>query len=578
MASDLSQTGPVGPISKYNRELAQRPNLNLVSGLFESLLSLPSATAEVPNQLSKETVASDTVDNANSESSLDDSEPNSESRAEANTEDPANSVDANSLNSNLLLVQPIQYPIQTNAPESALPTLRDNGPSLDTSESTSTAELPTTIPQAIVSLNETQGQALNPVSSEAGISGEFPQVAAAQTIESQSRSSDVPANNEHVDNIDIAVTSKRDSSLARESSAQSENGGTPVVSQHTPHENSDSTNQRQENEPDVSPIKDIESNPSEDQTPPENRRTERLKEIKSHRQATNAQAVSADARPRDPASLEQVNASESQPITDGLVPSSETDGAVLTPAVAQVSAAAPTSAASRPAATSVPAATGIAAAQSTGSSPVGQTNSNAAANSQGLETTNSIQATGHASPGTNQSALESGRTQRSEKPQLTPRQHTRLVERVMRGFEQIGNRDGTVRIRLHPPQLGSVQIQIAIEDGSLTANLDVETTAARDALLANVQALKDNLQSVGIEVERFDVRVEGEQTEAGFGNADPRDASSNSSRQRSRGSSDYSNWRNQLVSPAENRKDQSDEPSGNTLASRRLHWKIDVAA
>jgi flagellar hook-length control protein FliK len=93
---------------------------------------------------------------------------------------------------------------------------------------------------------------------------------------------------------------------------------------------------------------------------------------------------------------------------------------------------------------------------------------------------------------------------------LTPYQESKLVQRVMRGFEQLNEGGGQVRLRLHPPELGTLQMTLRIESMQVFARLEVENTVARDALIQNAQALKDQLAAQGFEVERFEVEIRSE--------------------------------------------------------------------
>lgn len=92
---------------------------------------------------------------------------------------------------------------------------------------------------------------------------------------------------------------------------------------------------------------------------------------------------------------------------------------------------------------------------------------------------------------------------------LTPYQETKIVQRVLRGMEQLANGGGQVRLRLHPPELGSLQLSLRIEGQAVFADMEVETVAARDTLLKNLPALKERLADQGLQVEQFEVKTEG---------------------------------------------------------------------
>jgi len=86
-------------------------------------------------------------------------------------------------------------------------------------------------------------------------------------------------------------------------------------------------------------------------------------------------------------------------------------------------------------------------------------------------------------------------------------QEVKLVQRVLRGVEQLANGGGQVRLRLHPPELGSLQMSLRIEAGQVFAKLEVENSTARDSLLNNIQTLRDRLAEQGMKVAAFEVEV-----------------------------------------------------------------------
>ena len=64
---------------------------------------------------------------------------------------------------------------------------------------------------------------------------------------------------------------------------------------------------------------------------------------------------------------------------------------------------------------------------------------------------------------------------------------------------------GSVRLRLSPPELGSVRLEVSVKNGVLTAHAQTETTQARDALVDNLPALRERLAEQNIQVDQFDV-------------------------------------------------------------------------
>ncbi|MDA8745557.1 flagellar hook-length control protein FliK [Rubripirellula amarantea] len=83
----------------------------------------------------------------------------------------------------------------------------------------------------------------------------------------------------------------------------------------------------------------------------------------------------------------------------------------------------------------------------------------------------------------------------------------RFVARVTRAFHAAEQRGGSVQLRLSPPELGAMKIELNIQHGSLTAKLETETAAAKSVLLDNLPALRERLAAQDIRVDKFEVDV-----------------------------------------------------------------------
>lgn len=86
----------------------------------------------------------------------------------------------------------------------------------------------------------------------------------------------------------------------------------------------------------------------------------------------------------------------------------------------------------------------------------------------------------------------------------------------MRGIEQLQDGATQVRVRLHPPQLGSLQMSLRIEQSQMQLELVVESAAARDAVRTRMQELEGRLAEQGLELQRVEIKVAGQST-AGSG-------------------------------------------------------------
>ena len=88
----------------------------------------------------------------------------------------------------------------------------------------------------------------------------------------------------------------------------------------------------------------------------------------------------------------------------------------------------------------------------------------------------------------------------------------RFVQRVARAAEVAHNRGGPIRLRLSPPELGSLRLEVRVEAGALTVRFEAEAEVARTVLLENVTALRERLAEQGVRVEQFDVDLMDRQT------------------------------------------------------------------
>ena len=108
---------------------------------------------------------------------------------------------------------------------------------------------------------------------------------------------------------------------------------------------------------------------------------------------------------------------------------------------------------------------------------------------------------------------------------LTQAEKVRLVQRVSRSFARLGPMGGQISLKLHPPQLGALNVQVRMEGRSMTAKLTTETGAARDAILESLPVLRTRLAEQGFEISSFQVEVADNQSDATNGSNNPRSGS-----------------------------------------------------
>ncbi|MBL9162590.1 MAG: flagellar hook-length control protein FliK [Planctomycetaceae bacterium] len=107
----------------------------------------------------------------------------------------------------------------------------------------------------------------------------------------------------------------------------------------------------------------------------------------------------------------------------------------------------------------------------------------------------------------------------------------RFVQRVEGAMKAAQQRDGKIQVRLSPPDLGSIKIELAVQNGVLSAKLEAETPAARNLLLDSLPALRERLAQQDIRVDKFDVDVRREGSSNGNGQPDERAANQSGERQ-----------------------------------------------
>jgi len=88
-----------------------------------------------------------------------------------------------------------------------------------------------------------------------------------------------------------------------------------------------------------------------------------------------------------------------------------------------------------------------------------------------------------------------------------------MLDRVVRMTKlSVDKGGGEVRLRLHPPKLGFLRIQISVRDGVVQASMQTENAAARHLISQHLQDLRDALAQQGLDLAEFDVSV-GKETD-----------------------------------------------------------------
>ncbi|MGC4003564.1 MAG: flagellar hook-length control protein FliK [Pirellulales bacterium] len=103
-------------------------------------------------------------------------------------------------------------------------------------------------------------------------------------------------------------------------------------------------------------------------------------------------------------------------------------------------------------------------------------------------------------------------TRETQRDGLNEVDRVRLVQRVSRAFQTIGSDGGEMKIRLSPPELGAVKLEVSLRDGTLIARMETETAAAKTVLLDNLPQLRERLAEQNVRIESFEVDVRDQQS------------------------------------------------------------------
>ena len=86
----------------------------------------------------------------------------------------------------------------------------------------------------------------------------------------------------------------------------------------------------------------------------------------------------------------------------------------------------------------------------------------------------------------------------------------KLIQRVSKAFQHLGSEGGVVRLRLAPAELGSIQVEMRINQRKVQARVVAETEAASAALREHLPDLRARLESYGMQIERLEIENGGD--------------------------------------------------------------------
>lgn len=88
-----------------------------------------------------------------------------------------------------------------------------------------------------------------------------------------------------------------------------------------------------------------------------------------------------------------------------------------------------------------------------------------------------------------------------------------LSNQIVRAAKlQVSNGGGDLYLRLDPPQLGMLHMNVSSHEGSLTAHIYASTESAKQMLEADVKSLRDILHNAGITVDAINISMDDKQS------------------------------------------------------------------
>ena len=162
--------------------------------------------------------------------------------------------------------------------------------------------------------------------------------------------------------------------------------------------------------------------------------------------------------------------------------------------------------------------------------------------------------------------LNAGAGKPESTPNTTTADRVANVQRVLDAFQTAAQWNRPFRVRLHPPELGVLQIEITRVGTDISARLEVETAAAHKLMTDNLAGLKASLNRSGIAIETIEVYlIEPASAER------PQDGSKSDQRQDSASQQFAQDDEREESHPESQTDDPGDDPSPETQPQASEH-------
>ncbi|MFN0196994.1 MAG: flagellar hook-length control protein FliK [Planctomycetaceae bacterium] len=158
--------------------------------------------------------------------------------------------------------------------------------------------------------------------------------------------------------------------------------------------------------------------------------------------------------------------------------------------------------------------------------------------------------------------------------ELNPAHQLDRLASLIQQSEQV---DRGLVVRLHPPELGALQIEVTRRDGMLTARIEVQTQAAHQLLGDSLPKLHEALAQLGATVERIDLQLvapEVSQEQPRFDSADQNSQQKSDRQEQNPGDAalqqdqSQADGRDQNASDSSSRRYRLDDPANEDQAGQ----------
>lgn len=92
-------------------------------------------------------------------------------------------------------------------------------------------------------------------------------------------------------------------------------------------------------------------------------------------------------------------------------------------------------------------------------------------------------------------------------PVVDAKQVEQLMDRIASAVRQSQSTGQQLKIRLSPPELGALQIEVSLKNGEYSAKLEVQNRHAQKVINDNLAQLKEALVKTGVSLDRIDVQI-----------------------------------------------------------------------